>query len=232
MFPPLKSSKPLSMYTLLTETVFSLHVYTHLWLPLLRALRSALLESQISAEMTLRHESLSIESLTELVGSERTLWQLSLMEECLYVCDAYMQTHAFMLSLKTRVLKNKSPDWWNLSNEASAITSAKTTVPSSAFPACERCLDHTTCFVTQALSWVSPAGKVVLTHCAPEVWGILHPVQGNQFCLVLPTGNEIKVNNQSNLNPLAACMHTDVETLLKIRCNVPQIMDAKLKARF
>lgn len=107
--------------------------------------------------MSLRREALSIESLTKLVGSERTLWLLLLMEKCLYVCDAYMQTCTFMLSLRTRVLKNnpRLMQFMKRSLSESAITSEKTTLPSSAFLACGRCLGHTTCFATQALSWVS-----------------------------------------------------------------------------
>ena len=149
------------------------------------------------------------------------------METRLHVYDAYMQTPRFVLALRTRVLKNKIPDWCNLSNEAlvqAQLHQKKLIIPSTAFLACGRCSDvgikHAFACTAASHPVLCHAGTVLCPPSRQSASNPRHilplgcaghpapPLQGSSFWLVLPTDNEIKVNRRTNHNRLVACNYT------------------------
>ena len=142
-----------------------------------------------------------------------------LLESCLF--------YKFLLTLRTRVLKNKIPKWCNLSNEAlvqGQLHQKKLITPSTVFCACgkfpdtsrkhalartaasRRVLCHAGAILrVPSRPSASDPGHVLPRGCAGRPVPSLH---GTSSQLVLPAGNKIKVNKQTNRNPLVACNYT------------------------
>lgn len=138
-----------------------------------------------------------------------------------------MQIPRFVLALRTRLLKNKIPDWCDLSDKALVqvqLHQKKTNHSRYSFPRSwnmsgheqKTCLCVHSCITPRALSHSRrPARPQQAKRSKP--WASCAPSTG-QFVLVgtAKTSNEIKVNKPTNHNPLIACNYgATLMTLLR-----------------